>query len=154
MTFTPDARDASGVDDLVERACDTLAHYRALGNEVLDAPRALFVRNPDLPTVYDANHVSTVRTKVPSEIDDVLERAEQVFANFRHRRFYCDPPTPPDFEARLVLDGYEVDATLQLVLEGELQAVGRNVEIRLAETDQDWASLGKLHRLDHLEEAE
>ena len=142
------------MDELVVRACATLTHYRAYGNEVLEESAALFVRNGELPTIYDANCGARARAESPEEIEALLARSDEVFANFAHQRWFCDPLTPPAFEATLVLAGYEIDATLQLVLAGELRASPPALNIRLAESDEDWESLTRLHRLDHLEEAQ
>ncbi len=143
------------MDQLLARACATLTQYKAYGNEVLEEDSAFFVRNTELPTIYDANHGARIRAESPEEIEALLARSDEVFANFAHRRWFCDPLTPPAFEATLVLAGYELDATLQLVLAGELRmAAPPAVSIRLAENDADWEALTRLHRLDHLEEAQ
>jgi len=139
---------------LLARACDTLAGYLALGNETIASDRARFVRNRGVPSIYDANHGTHVRAASEQETEDVLSTAEELFAGFGHRRFDCDPFTPAAFEARLVLEGYRVDATLQMILERSLQASPPRVEIRLARDDADWQVLRRLIRTDHQETAE
>jgi GNAT superfamily N-acetyltransferase len=138
--------------DLLERVCATLEGYLALGNETLELPAVRFVRNPEAPEIYDANHGSRVRASAPEEIDAVLARADDVFAGLPYRRFTCDPLTPPTFEARLVQEGYRSTSELVLFLEGELRAAPKALDIRLAR-DADWDSIARLTRLDHEEEA-
>ena len=141
-------------DGLLARACETLAGYLALGNETITSGRARFVRNRAAPSIYDANHGTRVRAASEEEIEAVLAAAEELFAGFGHRRFDCDPFTPAAFEARLVLEGYRGDATLQLILEESLRASPPPVAIRLARGDADWPSLRRLMRMDHQETAE
>lgn len=135
---------------------ETVDGYLALGNEVLDGPLACFVRNTETPNVYDANHVTRVRARTPKEIDSVLARADEVYPESRHRQYLMDPATPPTFEARLALDGYDCNLELEMVLDGELVAgpAAKGVEIRPVRSEADWASLERLFRLDHEEESQ
>jgi GNAT superfamily N-acetyltransferase len=141
--------------DLLARAFDTLEGYYGLGSEVRDEDLARFVRNVSAPRIYDANHVSRVRAETLEEVDDVLARADEVFAGLGHRAFHLDPWTPPAFNARLLLDGYTLEEELQLLLETDVQLTRDPppVDIRLVESDADWSGLERLTRLDHEEEA-
>lgn len=141
--------------ELLARVFETVDGYLALGNEVIDGPLACFVRNPEAPNVYDANHVTRVRAGTPKETASVLERADDLLAPSGHRQFLIDPATPSTFEARLALDGYEVSEELELLLEGDVVSgpMPGGVDIRLAESDADWVSLERLFRMDHEEEA-
>ncbi len=139
--------------ELLGRACATLTGYFELGNRVLEAPGARFVRNPQYPLVYDANHVCAARASTPQALDELLRAVEDEFAELRHRQFKCDPRTPPALEARLVLEDYVVSSEVQLLLEGELQVDPPELEIRLCESDGDWEELEQLTRADHDEEA-
>jgi len=143
-------------DELLTRVFETVDGYLALGNEVLDGPLACFVRNSEAPNVYDANHVTRVRAHAPKEIDAVLALSDEVFAASGHRQFLIDPLTPSSFEARLALEGYNVSHELGLVLESVLDDRGASVAatIRLVKSDDDWASVERLLRLDHIEESE
>jgi GNAT superfamily N-acetyltransferase len=138
----------------VAAACRIYETWKHWGNYVEERARARFVTNTELSLVYEANLVCAIRAETDAEIDDVLGHAEHVFAGSGHRRFQCDPLTPPAFEARLALEGYQSDATLQLLLAGDLRAAPRPIEIRLAETDADWEAIERLSRVDHLEEAQ
>ena len=95
-----------------------------------------------------------MRAASEQEIKAVLSHAEKIFAGFGHRRFDCDPFTPPAFEARLLLEGYRADAILQLILEGSLRVSPPRLDIRLARTDADWEALRRLIRMDHQETAQ
>jgi GNAT superfamily N-acetyltransferase len=138
--------------DLLRRVFDARAAYNELGNTVVEEPRARFVRNADTPQVHDANLVSWVRAEADDEIDGVLARADEVYAELHHRKVMIDPDTPPAFEARLVLEGYEPHAHVELVLEGEVRALPSPGDLRLVESDADWRSLTALWQLDHEEE--
>jgi GNAT superfamily N-acetyltransferase len=122
---------------------------------VIDAPFARFVRNREAPLIYDANFAHSVRAATEPEIGAVLERADDVFAGLAHRVFHVDPWTPPAFEASLVLRGFEFEDELQLLLDGELRlaAAPPAVEIRPVDSDDGWAVLRCLTRLDHEEQA-
>jgi GNAT superfamily N-acetyltransferase len=141
--------------DLLVRVYETLMGYYELGCDVYDGPLARFVRNTDAPRIYDANLAAFVRAGTTEEIESVLDRADEVFAGLPHRVFHIDPWTPPAFEARLVLEGFEFEDELQLLLSGELEVRSAlpSVEIRLVESDEDWLVLRRLWRLDHEEEA-
>src|SRR5512142_2094852 len=99
-------------------ALDTNAGWLALGNETFEAAGATFVRKRDLAPIRDANHVTKIAAATPDEIDALLARADLEFAGVPHRAFYTDYRTPPAFEARLALDGYEMQATILLLLDG------------------------------------
>jgi GNAT superfamily N-acetyltransferase len=133
--------------ELVRRACETYEAYFALGNECASEPQLRFVRNCEARSVYDANHVAAVTAATPAEIERALARSAEIFDEFDHLCFHVGPFTPPAFEARLCLDGYEEDATLQMLLEGELQAEVRSVEIRPASSDADWEVIRRSEEL-------
>jgi GNAT superfamily N-acetyltransferase len=142
------------VDRSLEAVIATLLGYFELGNEVVAARRARFVRNPACADIYDANHGTAVRATTADEIDEVLRAADALFPAARHRTFKVDPRTPPAFEARLLLDGYAATPELQLLLEGPLQApTPPPMAIRPVDDPADWASLSRLTRRDHEEEA-
>ena len=143
-------------EDLLRRVYETLQGYYELGCEVIDEPLARFVRDRDASRIYDVNHASRVRAESADEIDAVLARADDVFAGLPHRVFHIDPWTPPAFEARLVLEGFEFEDELQLLLESELDLAAEPpaTAIRLVVTDHDWAVVRRLARLDHEEQAQ
>ncbi len=140
--------------ELLERACATLTGYFELGNTVVQAPGARFVRNAQYPLIYDANHVAAARASSPQELGELLRAVEAEFAELGHCQFKCDPRTPPALEARLVLEDYVVSSEVQLLLESDLQAQPPDVEIRRCDSDGDWETLERLTRADHEEEAQ
>lgn len=139
---------------LISRALDVNAANLALGHETFDADGARFVRNRALPDIYDANHVTRITASTPHEIDRLLARVEREFAGYGHRMFHTDFRTPPAFEARLQLDGYERDDNLAMLLEGELRGDAKGHEIRLIDDDAGWQSHASLHALDWIESCE
>jgi hypothetical protein len=140
--------------DLVDRVCTAYAWQRALGHDTVRHPLCCMVRDRAHPEVWDANHVSQVRARTAAEIEQVLQQAEEVLGHCRHRLFVVDPLTPAAFVARLVLDDYrELEPTLQLVLEGQLQAQPRAIALRPVRSEEDWQSLHALLLQDHAEGA-
>ncbi|MGQ0805637.1 MAG: GNAT family N-acetyltransferase [Actinomycetota bacterium] len=140
--------------DLVRRIFEARAAYNELGNTVVDEPRARFVHNPDTPNVHESNLISRVRASTDADIDGVLARADELYDGLRHRKVMLDPATPPAFEARLVLEGYEPHPHVELVLEADLRASAASMDIRPVESDDDWRSLTALWQVSHEEEVE
>jgi GNAT superfamily N-acetyltransferase len=142
-------------EDLLRRVYEALQGYYELGCEVIDDPRARFVRDRDAPRIYDVNFAHSVRAATEPEIVAVLERADEVFAGLPHRIFHLDPWTPPAFEARLVVEGFAFEDELELLLARDLAIVDEPppVEIRPVDSDDDWAIVRRLTRLDHEETA-
>ena len=136
------------MDDLLRRAIDVNHRLLALGNETFEAAGGVFVRNPALRRVWDANHVARVTARAPGEIDALLARAGEEFAHAAHRRFDVDPFTAPEFVARLAQDGYQANDALVMLLEGELHGDAKRFDIQPVETDADWEAYGALHHLD------
>jgi GNAT superfamily N-acetyltransferase len=135
--------------DLIARACETNAHYLALGNRCFQEHEALFIRNDTTPARWDSNTIGLVRTDGMEAVKALLRRAEEEYAVVRHIRFDTDPLTPPQTIARLALEGYRCrDEGLVLVLEGELLASPKPFTIREALTDSDWQSYQALNELD------
>lgn len=140
-------------DDLARRAIAVDEANRALGGDVFTACGATFVRSPALSILHDLNHVARVQIADAAGIEALLVRMEDVFAPCRHRQVVVDPDTPPEVEARLVLDGYEVDASLLMLLEGPLRAAEPHHAIRAIVTVADWDDYARLKRLDWAERA-
>jgi len=132
-------------------ALRTNAANLALGHEVFVADGARFVRNAAFPRIRDANHISDVTASAPAEIDALLSRAEREFAGYPHRRYDLDFITPPAFEARLQLDGYERSESLVMLLDGALAGVAQPFVVRPILTDDDWRAFGALAALDWAE---
>ena len=67
--------------------------------------------------------------------------------------FRVDPFTPPAFEARLALEGYERSEALVLLLEGALRGKATPFEIRPVEDEVMWRAYTELKHLDWSEHA-
>jgi hypothetical protein len=91
----------------MRRAVDVNHHLLALGSERFEAAGAVFVRNRDVPRIYDANHVAGVTASAPDEIEALLARVDAEYTHATYRIFHTDPFTPPTLEARLAYDGYD-----------------------------------------------
>ncbi len=122
--------------------------YRALGNEVFEVEGATFVRNREIPDIWDANHIAHITAATPEEIDRLLARAEREFAGFPHRQCCVDSTTPPAVEARLALEGYKCSDLLVMMMEGEPQGQPKPHEVREVTDDADWEAYAALHNVD------
>ena len=140
--------------DLIRTALDVNQALLALGNELFQADGATFVRNRALPEIRDSNYVSHVSAATPEEIDRLLARVEQEFAGFPHRRFDLDFATPPAFEARLALDGYERSDALVMLLKGDLVGEAKPHDIRPVENDEAWDDYNRLNEVSWREDQE
>ncbi len=136
---------------LIDRACDVNAANLALGHEAFDVPGARFVRDPRIPDIHDANHVTAITAATPREIEALFERAEREFAGFGQRIFHAGHRTPPAFEARLRLEGYERTDALVMLLEGPLRGEPQPCDIRPVTSDADWDALVAMSDLDWAE---
>ena len=142
------------MNPLVRRAVAVDEANRSMGADAFVACGATFVRSRTLPIIHDLNHVGLVRVADPPGIDALMARIEVEFAGYGHRQVVVDPETPPELEARLVLDGYDdVEASLIMLLEGVLRAEPRPHAIRRVESDADWQAYARLKRLDWAERA-
>jgi GNAT superfamily N-acetyltransferase len=137
-----------GVTDLIRRALDVNQALLALGCERFEADGAAFVRNRSVPEIRDANHATHVEASTPDEIERLLARAEREFAGVPHRRFDVDFATPPAFEARLALEGYQRIDALVMLLEGDLTGEAKPHDIRPVDSDPAWEAYAALHAID------
>ena len=125
----------------VDRALDEFPAYLSASDERFQAQGGVFVRNRSIPDKYYANHVEKVTASTRAEIARLTERVEVEFKGFRHRCFYIDRETPAEFEAWLVMSGYQRTDSLVMVLTEELRGRPKHHEISLVETDAEWRAL-------------
>jgi len=125
--------------------------HEALGHRSVEVAGAVFVRNRQLPDIHVANYGRSITAASPDEIDGLLALAEREFAGCPHRCFEVDLDTPPPFEGRLVLEGYEARDFVLMVLEGEMRGKPQAAELRLATDDADWTAADRLKKLDWAE---
>ena len=140
--------------DLARAALAVNLEYLALGNERFQAAGATFIRNRAAFQTFHANYITGVTASTPEEVDWLLARPEQEFAGISYRRFALDFSTPPSFEARLVLEGYQWGEELFLLLEGDLVGTPKPCDIRLATDDDAWAACARLWEVDRREDSE
>ena len=134
--------------DLAQRALVVTRSLLALGNERFEVDGTALIRNRAFPAIRDANHVTNVTASSSDEIEHLLELVESEFAGFPHRRFDLDFTTPPAFEARLALDGYQRSDELVMVLDGELQGHSPSADIRPITDEAGWEQYEGLHEID------
>ncbi|MDP2674409.1 MAG: GNAT family N-acetyltransferase [Dehalococcoidia bacterium] len=142
------------MSDLTRRAVATDYGWMALGNERSAADGATFIRNPSVPRIRDANQVVAVNASAPDEIEVLMARADREYAGCPHRQFRIDFAAPPEFEARLALEGYERKDTLVMLLEGETAGAPNPCDIRPVESEADWQAYSSLHEIDWREYAD
>jgi GNAT superfamily N-acetyltransferase len=120
----------------------------ALGHEVFEAAGATFVRNRALSFIYDANFVFGIKAAAPEDIDELLERAGREYALAPRLTFRTDALTPPAFETRLIADGYAKSEVAILILEGDVAARPKAVDIKPIDGPVMWQHYRLLKRLD------
>jgi len=120
---------------------------------VFDVDGATYVRNTDVPDIYDANFVFGVTASEPDGIERVLARALAEYPHAAQLTFRIDPFSAPAFEARLVLEGYQRSEALVLVLDGQLRAPLVASDIRPIDDEAGWQAYETLKRLDFTEHA-
>jgi ribosomal protein S18 acetylase RimI-like enzyme len=133
---------------LTQRAVEVNWRNLALGHDVFEADGATFVRDSAWPEIYDANFVFGVTVSQPNDIERLLARVGREYEHAARLTFRVDPFTPPAFEARLALDGYERSEALVLLLEGPLHGDARRFEIRRVEDEATWQAYAELKYLD------
>lgn len=139
--------------DLASRALAVNQANLGIGHEVFADDGARFVRDTRFPRVYDANHVADITASTPEEIGRLLARVETEFAHCTHRKFHVDFRTPPAFEARLQLDGYQLSHSLVMLLEGDLHGTPRPCDIRPVDDAAAWDAFHTLNKHDWSEYA-
>jgi ribosomal protein S18 acetylase RimI-like enzyme len=135
-------------ETLTRHAIEVNWRNLALGHEVFEAEGATFVRNIGLPQVYDANFVFGVTAEEPNSIERLLRRTEQEYGHAKRLTFRVAPFTPPAFEARLALDGYDRKDAILLLLDAELRGKPRPCVLRPISDDSGWEDLAELKRMD------
>lgn len=130
------------------RLCAAVRGYAMLGNEVFDADGATFVRNRACPNRYDSNFVTDIRCRDAAELARLMERVEREFAGFAHRQFHVDPLTPPAVAAHFAMADFPFTEQLVMVLEGEVRAELRPLEVRAVQDEAGWEDYASLLRAD------
>jgi len=110
---------------------------------------ALFVRDARTPRIYDSNHARLVRTH-EAGVDELLAAVDAELCARGHRAsIRLDPlSSPPSLEARLALEGWACEEGILMLLEGELRARAREIQIGPVESEADWASYLTLKQSD------
>lgn len=135
-------------DALFRAALEVNWRNLALGHEVFAADGATFARNTAFPAIYDANFIFNVTASSAVEIDRLLARAQREYAHASKITFRLDPLTPPVFEARLALDGFERTDALVLLLEGDLRGEAKPCDIRPITEEAGWMAFRDMKRVD------
>jgi GNAT superfamily N-acetyltransferase len=123
--------------------------YLALGGEVVDGPSCRVIRKDAAAIVHDVNHL---QVDEDARAEEALAFLEASLGDRPYRKVYTGPTAPPDLVARLVLEDYVPDPTLQLLLEGDLEGPPPIAcDIRPVLGDLEWEHLDHLVRAGHVE---
>lgn len=123
------------------------------GLERIEGPRCYASRYDRAPLIYDANLIAGVRAETADELAEVLAFADEVHGELGHRHVLAGGDTAPGVLAGLAQAGFRLEEGVHMLLEGELRGPAPDAhDIRLATTDADWRSVGRLTRLWHEEE--
>ena len=133
-------------NDITSKALKVIRSGTDLGIEQFDAAGATFVRNRMVPAIADLNHVTNVTVTTAAEIDILLGMVENEYDGFPQRRFDLDFTTRPEFEARLICDGYKLNTSLIMVLEADLVGEPRPYDIRLVDDEAGWSTMADFKR--------
>lgn len=147
--------DGERATELRSKVTDAYCWYRALGNRTFEGPHCRFVVDEQWPDIWVANHVQHPRAATEAEIDVMFAAMDRTFAHCEHRLIMTDAFTPDALIARLLADRYvELDATIQMVLDGPLARVDAPpIAVRPVESEEDWKTLYGLMHADHDEGA-
>ena len=138
--------------DVARALCETYLAYHRLAGEVREGPACRAVRNDAAPTVWDANHLQIGPADTDADADRALAFHEAELGHHAHRQIMTTPFLAPALAARLALENYAPDPTLQGLLAGPLAGPApRACDIRPVVNEDDWAALDGLVRLDHME---
>jgi ribosomal protein S18 acetylase RimI-like enzyme len=138
---------------MLRHAMDVNWRNLALGHDVSRLDGAAFVRNTTLPDIYDANFVFDVTASEPAAIDGLMARVAREYTHAPKITFRLDPFTPPAFEARLVLEGYERSEAILMLLDGPLRRPASGVRIVSIDDEAGWTAYTELKRVDWREHA-
>lgn len=138
---------------MIRHALEVNWRNLALGHAVSRLDCGVFVKNTTLPDIYDANFVFDITASELAEINRLLALAAREYAHAAKITFRLDPFTPPAFEARLALEGFERSEGILMLLDGPLRHPASRFRICPIEDPAGWTALAELKRLDWREHA-
>ncbi len=137
-------------DPLTRRIAEAYRWHRRLGAEVIETPFCRILADPTKPDVWDCNHADEVTAQSADEIDAVFKAMERHLAHSPWRVAHTDGFTPEPFLARLAFEDFEErPVIIQMALAGEIGR--RPLDLRVVQSEVDWATLAPLVRADHVE---
>lgn len=135
--------------DTLARALDAENAWLELGCDVIETPYARLVHGPrDVRQPF--GFAVGIRASAPQEIDALFAEVERELAG-RRMTYRIDSRTPPQFEARLALEGWSGQSMLVMLLEDDLPGAPTVCDVRAVETDatwRDWFALNAENRPD------
>ena len=121
--------------DTLARALDAGNAWLELGCNVIELPYARIVRSAsDVRRPF--GYVLRVTARTPDEIDVLLADVARELAGSDRIDYRVDPRTPPQFEARLALEGYACQPLLLMLLEVDLPGSPPDHDLRPVDTDE------------------
>lgn len=146
----PTAGSAGGTPDVLD-ILDVTERFWSLGGERLDIDGAALVRHPAASDQPAGTFLTAVRTASAEHLEEVLARCDGL-VDGGCRRVVVDAATPPVVQAHLAIEDWTPTTQLQLVLPAGADGPGARTAARPLTTDEDWARITELFRIDHLEE--
>jgi GNAT superfamily N-acetyltransferase len=129
------------------------AGYHALGNAARSMAGGVLVTNRAHTHVHDANVLVHPVALSASAVDEVIAAIDRVLPPPARPHVHMGAGTPGPLEARFAADGWHLTMTLELILHDRLRSDAPPIAVRRAATDDDWATVRRLYRADHVEEA-
>lgn len=135
----------------VRRVGRTVQRFWALGGAVVSHQHHREVRHGTAPDQPLGNFTCGVRGG-PAATAELLRTAATA-SHPSSRRVLVDRATPAAVEASLVLDGWRLERQLELVLPADVPVASpAEPNVLPVQSDEDWAAVAELFRVDHLEE--
>ncbi|WP_052668418.1 GNAT family N-acetyltransferase [Nitriliruptor alkaliphilus] len=129
----------------------TVVGFWSLGGRTVQRRHFQEVSHPTAPDHPLGNFVHRVRGDPRAALHELIG-ADRTPCTAARRRILIETATPPALEATLVVDDWQLECQLQLVLSSTTPIDAPTSPVRPATRDADWQAITDLFRADHLEE--
>ncbi|MBO0848845.1 MAG: hypothetical protein J2P20_05250, partial [Pseudonocardia sp.] len=140
-----------GADLTGDEAAELVEQFWSLGGETIDLGLGRLVRSPSAPDHPLGNFLTSPRVSNEDQLVWLLAEAESL-AGVACRRVLVPPGTPQCVEALLVLNDWQLETQLQLVLPASDAAAPAALTLEPVQAEEDWQAVEGLFRIDHIQE--
>lgn len=140
-----------GADLTGDEAAELVEQFWSLGGETIDLGLGRLVRSPSAPDHPLGNFLTSPRVSNEDQLVSLLAEAESL-AGVACRRVLVPPGTPQCVEALLVLNDWQLETQLQLVLPASDAAAPAALTLESVQAEEDWQAVEGLFRIDHIQE--